>query len=384
MLITCRIFKEKVEKSPGIILVGHGDKNTTPNREVSDWLVANNWSLIFTNVGLTENRVGWLGFECCLGGTILERGIFEHAKPTILKAGRFLLCNGHQDGLSYRALSAPPRVRGRTNLSFGHLERRFDICDITTVAPRKRQELFISACRAGNLTGYLFISGYWSVAEVRQRVELACAANGFIMERFRYPASTLDCLRSTDGQLFIDTRPWDENAGTVANVLDSSKVWLHLSNIEGLPESLREAACRDVPVIIASDLRSPIMGANRTILFGGKFRLGEITDPDVPSIVATVRKVLDNPGNYQPRLALSASGFDPFEFNRDLTVACQQSFEQRGWPWKGVSLGLTSGSPSDIDLARPIPAEVLHRGFGAVLWEATDYGPDYLAAFPSS
>jgi hypothetical protein len=384
MVICCRIFKERASDSPGIILIGHGVKNAMPSDKTARWLDANGWTVVFMNVGLGEARLGWLTYPCCLGGTVLDHGLYESIIHQLDPREKFVLCNGNQDGLSYRTLSAPPKIRGRTNVNFSHLKRPYDICDITTAEDRKRHELFIKICQLGQLKGYLFISAFYLVNGFKERILNICSECGFDLHVFRYPGSDIECFESVNGQLFIDTRTWDENWGSVSNILDSTKVWVHLSHTEGLPESMREALMRDVPVVVASDLRSQIMmGKNRELLFEGKYRIGEVCPPIPEDVVRIVQKIIDNRGDYQPRKGLIASGFDPFELNREITHRCQTVFEYRGWSWIGVSLGVTSGTGySDIDLEKPITAEILHRGFGTQLWDDNaDYENDYKAAF---
>ncbi len=355
--LNCQVFKERCAESPGILVLGHGDQGPTPDKVAA--LERYNYYVISASV-CREDNVSWLGNPRCIGALLHD--------PQVLAAVAARLPDLFFERLNCVTLNL---WRTATQLSASMLsltERPFtealpsdlkciDMSGCWTAVDLKRSPLWIETALQGDLSAYLVTQEFGARPELVKGIEAVAARYGQELIPF-YAAFEQYAQFRVGEKVIIDGRPIGINNGIFSSVLDKTRVYVHTSETEGIPNSILEALLKEVPVLICEDVLGPLTQM-------AKEMPGAISTaaPSAASLQKAAKDIIANYEDYRAAARHHRHLVDPFEINRRLIRGAQSYFAKHNLPWKGQAFGLIGTGGSLINIAEEIPALTQATGY---------------------
>jgi len=344
----CQLIKERYEDSPGILLLAHGSKDPTPERRQA--LRKYNYLVVSASCSYQDD-IYWLEYPECIGAILHDQRTVEWAQARypdkIIErfeaASLLLLRTTTQFAATLYPLFSPP-----SEVAVPGQLKTIDIVGCWASNPIKRTELLVEAALEGDFSAYIISGGLGADKTALQALQRAAQRRGFSLEPFYLPFEPY-ALHKIGSKIFIDGRILGINNGLVSSTLDKARVYVHTSTTEGIANSIVEALLRNVPVVVCSDLRGPLVS-----LAAQMPAAITVCEPEPAAIARTVRDILRNYERYSNVRGIFRRHLDPFAVDARLVRRCQQKFHRMSLPWKGRCHGLLGAVPAKFNIAAEI------------------------------
>jgi hypothetical protein len=346
--LDCQVIKERCEDSPGILLLCHGNVDPTPERLTA--LEKYNYFVISAS-GQSVDRTAWLPETVCIGALLHSEDSISWAEACY--PDKIVL---HSDAMSLTMLRTITQERANilrlADYSYTSPQpaslRTIDVVSCWTSVPLKRTELLVESAIRGNLSAYIVSQVFGADDEVMHRLNRVIGKYHATLEPLYFPFEPY-AIHKIGERILIDGRPFGIGNGILPSMLDKARVYVHTSEIEGIPNAIVEALMRDVPVVVCADVKGPLLELAEHVR-----PAITICDPTPEAIADGVKRIITDYHKYLNVREKFVSYFDPFETNRRFVKRCQDLFRTRGIPWKGHCQGLMGGTHAKFNVAEDI------------------------------